>query len=126
MTQQSIIEVLGEPTSNSQGYWPNSRALMYQDVVPKKIALGYLTDTETTKIRQAEIAFAGSVDLLTIKQEVQQLLQDNYSPVIDDYLNQIYFKTSDRHYFVINNLEGVVQRNPEEHIYLGIWDREFH
>ncbi|MEY2858320.1 MAG: hypothetical protein RLZZ74_2633, partial [Cyanobacteriota bacterium] len=87
---------------------------------------GYLTDTKTTKVRQAEIAFANSVNLLTIKQEVKQLLQDNYSPVIDDYLNQIYFKTSDRHYFVINNLEGVVQRNPEEHIYLGIWDREFH
>jgi serine/threonine protein kinase len=126
MTQQSIVEVLGEPTSDSQGYWPNSRALLYEDVVPEKIALGYLTDTETTKIRQAEIAFAGSVHLLTIKQEVQQLLQDNYTPVIDDYLNQIYFKTSDRHSFVINNLEGVVQRNPEEHIYLGIWDREFH
>lgn len=126
MTQQSIVEVLGEPTSDSQGYWPNSRALLYEDVVPKQIALGYLTDTETTKIRQAEIAFAGSVHLLTIKQEVQQLLQDNYTPVIDDYLNQIYFKTSDRHSFVINNLEGVVQRNPEEHIYLGIWDREFH
>jgi serine/threonine protein kinase len=126
MTQQSIVEVLGEPTSNSKGYWQSSRALMYQDVVPKKIALGYLTDTKTTKVRQAEIAFANSVNLLTIKQEVKQLLQDNYSPVIDDYLNQIYFKTSDRHYFVINNLEGVVQRNPEEHIYLGIWDREFH
>lgn len=126
MTQQSIAEVLGEPTLNSEGYWPNSKALMYQDVVPKQIALGYLTDKDTTKVRQAEIAFAGSVDLLTMKQQVQQLLQDNYSSEIDDYLNQIYFKTSDQHYFAINNIEGVVQRNPEEHIYFGIWDQDFH
>lgn len=126
MTQHSIIQILGEPTLVSDGYWPNSQALMYQDVVPKQIALGYLTDKDTTKVRQAEIAFAGSVDLLTMKGQVKQVLQDNYSSEIDDYLNQIYFKTSNQHYFAINNFEGVVQRNPQEHIYLGIWDQDFH
>jgi serine/threonine protein kinase len=126
MTQQSIVEVLGEPTIVSEGYWPNSEALMYQDVVPKQITLGYLTDNDTTKVRQAEISFASSVDLLTMKEQVKLLLQDNYSPEIDDYLNQIYFKTSNQHYFSINNIEGVVQRNPQEHIYLGIWDQDFH
>ncbi|MEO0014110.1 MAG: hypothetical protein RLZZ535_2499, partial [Cyanobacteriota bacterium] len=65
-------------------------------------------------------------ELETIKQQVQQLMQDNYSPEIDRYLNQIYFKISDRHDFKINNIEGVVQQNPEERIYVGIWDREFH
>ncbi|MGL5832537.1 MAG: serine/threonine protein kinase [Waterburya sp.] len=126
MTQQSIIEVLGEPTLVSEGYWPNSKALMYQDVIPKQIALGYLTDKDSTKVRQAEITFAGSVDLLTMKRQVQQLLQDNYSLEIDHYLNQIYFKTSNQNQFTIHNFKGVVQRNPEEHIYLGIWDRDFH
>jgi serine/threonine protein kinase len=126
MTQQSIIEMLGGPTLNSEGYWPNSQALMYQDVLPKQIALGYLTDKDTTKVRQAEIAFASSVDLLTMKQQAKQLLQDNYSSEIDHYLNQIYFKTSNQHYFTINNFKGVVRRNPQEHIYLGIWDQDFH
>ncbi|MGL6342060.1 MAG: serine/threonine protein kinase [Waterburya sp.] len=126
MTQQSLIEVLGKPTLMSEGYWPNSKALMYQDVIPEQIALGYLTDKDTTKVRQAEITFAGSVDLLTMKQQVQQLLQDNYSSEIDNYLNQIYFKTSNQHYFNIHDFQGVVQRNPEEHIYLGIWDQDFH
>jgi serine/threonine-protein kinase len=126
MTQQNIVQLLGEPTQNSSGYWPNSRALLYEDTVSKEITLGYLTDTETTKVRQAEIGFDNSVDLQTIKQQVQQLMQGNYSPAIDRYLEQIYFQTSDRHDFTINNLEGVVQQNPGKRIYIGIWDREFH
>jgi serine/threonine protein kinase len=126
MTQQDITEVLGEPTLNSEGYWPNSRALMYQNVVSKQIALGYLIDKDTTKVRQAEIAFASSVDLLTMKEQVYQLLQNSYSPEIDDYLNQIYFNTSKQRYFNINNFKGVVQRNPQENIYLAIWDQGFH
>jgi serine/threonine protein kinase len=126
MTQQNIVQLLGEPSKNSSGYWPNSRALLYENTISKKITLGYLTDAETSKVRQAEIGFDNSVDLQTIKQQVQQLMQDNYSPEIDRYLSQIYFKTSDRHDFKINNLEGVVQQNPEERIYVGIWDREFH
>jgi serine/threonine-protein kinase len=126
MTQQNIVQLLGKPSKNSSGYWPNSRALLYENTISKQITLGYLTDTETRKVRQAEIGFDNSVDLKTIKQQVQQLMQDNYSPEIDRYLNQIYFKNSDRHDFQINNLEGVVQQNPEERIYVGIWDREFH
>jgi len=126
MTQQNIINLLGEPSTNSRGYWQNSRALLYEDVVPEKIALGYLTDTVSTKVRQAEIAFANSVDLRTIKQEAKKILQNSYSPEVDHYINQVYFKTSDRHYFSTRNFEGVVQRNPQEHIYIAIWEKGFH
>ena len=126
MTQQDLTDLLGEPTINSRGYWQNSRALMYTGVVPEKIALGYLTDTETKSVRQAEIAFDSSVDLLTIKLQAQNLLQNNYSLEIEHYINQIYFRTSDRHEFGADNLKGVVQRNPGDYIYLAIWDSEFH
>ncbi|NJO96848.1 MAG: serine/threonine protein kinase [Hyellaceae cyanobacterium CSU_1_1] len=126
MTEQKIAELLGEPTKNSSGYWSNSRALLYQDVVPRQISLGYLTDTDSTKVRQAEIAFSRSVDLKTIKQQVKQLMQDNYSPEIEHHLEQVYFKTISGYEFQVNNIEGVVQQNPENHIYFAIWDREFH
>ncbi|MGB5636645.1 MAG: serine/threonine-protein kinase [Waterburya sp.] len=124
--RSQITDFLGEPTLESRGYWQNSKALLYRDVIPNQVALGYLTDIETTNIRQAEITFAGSVDLLSIKQAAQQLLQEQYSAEIDHYINQIYFKTSNLQEFKVNNLKGVVQRNPQEHIYLGIWDSEFH
>ena len=94
--------------------------------LPNQLALGYLTDIETNNIRQAEITFAGSVDLLSIKQAAKQLLQEQYSAEIDHYINQIYFKTSDIQEFRVGNLKGVIQRKPQDHIYLAIWDSEFH
>lgn len=125
-TRQQITNFLGEPTMESPGYWQNSRALLYEDVVPNKITLGYLTDIDTTNVRQAEISFAGSVDLPTIQQAAKQLLQDKYSVEIEHKINQIYSKTSNLQEFQLNNLRGVVQRNPQNHIYLAIWDEEFH
>ncbi len=125
-SRSQIADFLGEPTWEKPGYWQNSKALLYRDVVPNQLALGYLTDIETNNIRQAEITFAGSVDLLSIKQAAKQLLQEQYSAEIDHYINQIYFKTSDIQEFRVGNLKGVIQRNPQEHIYLAIWDSEFH
>ena len=125
-SRSQITDLLGEPTWEKPGYWQNSKALLYRDVIPNQLALGYLTDIETDKIRQAEITFAGSVDLLSIKQAAKQLLQEQYSAEIDHYINQIYFKTSYIQEFRVGNLKGVIQRNPQDHIYLGIWDSEFH
>ena len=125
-SRSQIADFLGEPTWEKSGYWQNSKALLYRDVVPNQLALGYLTDIETNNIRQAEITFAGSVDLLSIKQAAKQLLQEQYSAEIDHYINQIYFKTSYIQEFRVGNLKGVIQRNPQEHIYLAIWDSEFH
>ncbi|MEL6495534.1 MAG: serine/threonine-protein kinase [Cyanobacteria bacterium J06623_7] len=126
MTQADLTNLLGEPNLNSRGYWYNSRALMYRDVFPEKIVLGYLTDTDTTKVRQAEIGFDRDLDLPTLKLQAKNLLQEHYSPDIDHYINQVYLRTSDRHQFEMDNLRGVVQRNDEEHIYLAIWEQGFH
>lgn len=125
-SQQEIIDFLGEPTKKSKGYWQNSQALLYQDFVPNKVDLGYLTDADTKVIRQTEISFAGSVDLLTIQQTVRQMLQDSYSKEIERQLNQVYFAKSDRQNFEITNRKGVIQRNPKNYIYISIWDEDFH
>ena len=124
--QQQVIESLGQPTKVSQGYWRDSKALLYRDFVPSRVDLGYLTDTETKLVRQSEMTFAPSVDLLTIQQSAQQLLEANYSATVAKHIEQIYFDRSDRQEFQVGNLAGIVQRNPQDYIYLAIWDRQFH
>ena len=126
VTRQQVIESLGQPTKVSQGYWGDSKALLYRDFVPSRVDLGYLTDTETKLIRQSEMTFAPTVDLLTIQQSAQQLLEANYSATVAEHIEQIYFERSDRQQFQVGNLAGIVQRNPQNHIYLAIWDRQFH
>ena len=124
-SQQQIIDLLGEPDRRNKGYWQNSHAFLYR-FIPNQIDLGYLLDVETNIVRQTEVSFAKSVDLLTIQQAAQRLLADNYSADLEDRLNQIYLNNSDRYQFEIDNLEGVIKRNPSNHIYLGIWDSTFH
>ena len=122
---QRITDSLGEPDRRSKGYWQNSNALLYK-FIPDKIDLGYLLDAETNVVRQTEISFANSVDLLTIQQAAQRLLGDNYSTDIEYYLNQIYLNNSDRYQFKLGNLEGVIERNSSNYVYIGIWDSTFH
>ena len=124
-SQEQIIDLLGEPNRRSKGYWEDSYAFLYR-FIPSKIDLGYLLDVETNLVRQTEVSFAKSVDLLTIQQAAQRLLADNYSTDIESHLNQIYLNNSDRYQFEIDNLEGVIKRDPKDRIYLGIWDSTFH
>jgi serine/threonine-protein kinase len=124
-SRQQITELLGNPTKESKGYWQNSNAILYR-FIPSKIDLGYLLDTETKIVRQTEVSFADSVDLLSIQQAAQRLLLDKYSAEIEHQLNQVYLNNSDRYQFEIGNLEGVIKRNSSNQIYIGIWDSAFH
>ena len=125
-SQAQIINSLGEPTKQSQGYWGNSTALLYKDFVSNQVDLGYLSDNATQTIRQTEMSFVKSVDLATIQQAVRQLLSDNYSAEIEQNIEQVFSYSSDRQNFKINNLEGVIQRNPQNRIYISIWEAGFH
>ena len=123
---QQVTENLGKPSRESKGYWQNSTALLYRDFGEDRVDLGYLADVQTNKIRQTEMTFAQSVDLATIQQAARRLLQDDYSQEISRYIEAVYLKQSDRQQFQINDLEGVVQRNPQNQIYFALWDSQFH
>jgi serine/threonine-protein kinase len=126
-THQEVINTLGNPTQQTQGYWGNSTALLYQNMAVNQYDLGYLVDLQTGTIRQTEICFAESVDdLIAIQQTAQKLLLNNYSPEIEQNIEQVFFNKSDEQYFQANDLEGVVQRNSENNLYIGIWDADFH
>ena len=124
--QQQAIARLGQPSKQSKGYWQNSRVLLYRDFISGRIDLGYLVDTDTNIIRQSEMTFSPSVDVQTIQQYARQLLADNYSPEILRQIDLVYSNQSDCQEFKVNDIEGIVQRNPENFIYFAIWDSQFH
>ncbi len=114
-----------DPAVTVGQFTKNNFEQIYRDFIPNGVDLGYLSDARTQTIRQSEISFADSVDLLTIQHSAQKLLREDYSLAIEQKINQIYFKISDRQEFEINNLSGVVRRNPQNHIYISIWDKDF-
>jgi serine/threonine protein kinase len=124
--ERQVIAALGKPTKRSKGYWSNSNALLYAEFVPNKVDLGYISDTETKKIRQTEMSFADPVPLPTVQNALNDLLSDNSSTAIKQSLKKVYTHQSDFEEFQIGNLEGIIERHSPYRIYIGVWERGFH
>ena len=124
-SQKQIINFLGKPTKISKGYWGNSQAFLYKDFIPK-VDLGYLIDINSKTIRQTEISFADSIDLTNVHRAVELLLSDNYSPEIKQKIDLVFSQQSKEQRFEAGNLEGIIQRNYPDRVYIAIWERNFH
>lgn len=128
-TQQSYIkQELGKPTKTSKGLW-NTRAVTYDDFVPGQVSLGYLYDPSSGRVRQTEASFAQSVDLETISDTLERMLNNNPSTDIQRGLQDVYQRQSRRYQFVSGrgkSLEGVIERDQDDLIYIGVWEADLH
>ena len=125
-TQEQILKVLGEPTWRRKGYWANSIAWLYKDILPNQVDLGYLFDTTTNRLCQTEISFAPSVNLEKMQNTLNDMLSGNMPTVASEGLEQIYNRQIDLQKFRGADLEGIIQRNDKDRIYIGIWETDFH
>lgn len=124
--RQQLLDHLGPPTGDQEGYYPGSRALSYKGIVPNRVDLGYLVNERTGKLLQTEIAFAQSVPLETIQKTLRQLTLDKLPDAAQNGLAQVYQRQADEYTFVVGNWEGEIHRDREDRIYIGIWDADFH
>ena len=125
-TKQELRKVLGEPSSIQKGYWANSSAWIYKKQTSDSVDLGYLFDLDTNRLRQTEIAFAPAVSLKTIQDILDSLLQGNTTPSIRQDLQKVYNRETNEYSFELGELEGSIAREPDGHIYLGVWEADFH
>lgn len=124
--EKEILTAMGEPTWRRKGYWANSMAWLYKDILPNQADLGYLFDTKTKRLRQTEISFAPSVNLETMQNALNKMLSGNLLFVAKEGLEQIYHRQINLQRFGGTNLEGIIQRNDKDRIYIGIWEPSFH
>jgi len=128
-TQRKAVEfALGKPTRTSSGLW-NTRAVLYEEYIPNQISLGYLFDPYSGRLRQTEVSFYQSVGLERMSETVNKLLNNNASDEIKQGLASVYQRQTNRYQFVSgrdNSLEGVIERNKYDRIYVGIWEADLH
>ncbi|MUG91875.1 protein kinase [Scytonema sp. UIC 10036] len=120
--EDSVRATLGEPRKRSRGLW-NTRAYLY-NLEPNRIDLGYLFDRRTGVLRQTEVAFAQSVEPEVMKNTLQGMLGGSASGEIKQGLQKVYERQSSRYSFNLGGLQGVIQRNKEDQIYIGVWDAD--
>lgn len=129
-TQRTYVEeVLGTPTKTTSGRWGNTRAVTYEEFIPGQASLGYLFDRNSGRLRQSEVSFYPSVDQDTMAATLSQMLSGNLSPDIQQGLESVYQRQSNRYTFTSgrnNRLKGVIERNASDRIYVGVWEADLH
>ena len=125
-SREELRDILGQPNAIQKGYWANSSAWIYKDRANGSIDMGYLFDLDTNKLRQTEVAILPSVGLGTIEDILASLLEGNISPSVKQALEEIYQRQANKYTFKQGNLEGSIQREDDNHIYLGVWESNFH
>ena len=124
--KQELRDILGQPNAIQPGYWENSSAWIYKDRANGSIDMGYLFDLDTDILRQTEVAIAPSVGLGTIEDILSSLLRGKTTEAIERGLQEIYQRQADEYTFELGNLSGSIEREDDDHIYLGVWESDFH
>ncbi len=115
---------LGKPTKVSRGLW-NTRAYLYR-LYPNQVDLGYLFDRKTGVLRQTEVSFAQSVPPQVMQSTLQGMLGGNDSGEINQALQRVHQRQINQYSFSVGGVKGVIQRNQEDQIYIGVWDADLH
>lgn len=122
--ESTVTAALGQPNKISRGLW-KTRAFLY-NFEPNSVDLGYLFDQKTGVLRQTEVAFAPSIKPEIMQTTLQGMLGGRTSGDINQGLQRVYDRRRSQYSFNIGGLKGIIQRNQEDQIYIGVWDADLH
>jgi serine/threonine protein kinase len=126
IAEEEVIALLGQPTqTNDNAYWPNTRSALYE-LVPEQITLGYIYDKDSDRLRQTEASFAESVDVAVMQDTLSGMLGGDLPADVAQGLEQVQQRQSGQYSFSQGGIEGVIERNDRDRIYIGVWDAELH
>jgi serine/threonine-protein kinase len=123
--ESQILSELGEPTdSQARGYWPNTRTALYE-ILPNRITLGYIYDRDSGQLVQTEGSFAPSVDDLVVRTALNGMVGGASREILQG-LGDVQQRRTNQFTFKKGSLEGTIERNERDRIYIGVWDENLH
>ncbi len=126
-SESKILQALGEPVWRKPGFWANSIAWSYENVVSEGIDIGYMFDTQTNKLRQAEIAVPPTTNFKTVHSALDSLLAaEPLTTDLEQGLQAVYRRQKATYNFSVRGLKGIIQRNQKDRIYIAVWEADFH
>lgn len=123
-SESQLVSTLGQPNSERTGWRPNSKILVYYDVVPDRVNLSYQSDN-TGKIGQIDVTLDRSVSLGAMQQTLAQMLGGDAPPGIKQKLRSVYDEQTKFSFFKLNELEGMVKTDAKNRINISVWDKGF-
>ncbi len=123
--KNDVLRMLGSPTGMSSGYWHNTRAVFYE-LIPQQVSLGFLFDRRSERIRQTEASFTNGVDSKIVLMTLNGMLGCKLNQQIQQGLQRVQQGEFKKYSFKLNTLEGVIERQKGDRLYIGIWDADLH
>ena len=124
-SEDEIRKEWGEPDQVGEGYWPNTRAAIYE-LTPNRATLAYFYDRDTGQVHQSEAAFAQSMDPGIMQIVLVNMLEGRSTVAIETALKQVRSHQLNRYTFEQSRFRGVIERNQYDQIHIQIWDVDFH
>lgn len=124
ISESQLVSTLGQPNSERKGWQPDSRELVYYDVVPDQVNLSYQSDS-AGKIRQTDVALSQSVSLGAMQQTLERMLGGEAPAGVKEKLRRVYNRQSNFSFFKVDGLEGKVQRDSKNRVNISVWERGF-
>lgn len=125
VSESAVIAALGEPTNSKGGFWPNTRSLLYKGL-PGDVDMGYSIDRDSGRVRQTEASFPQATGSEAMQSTLSAMLGGSAPGDIQQGLNQVYQGQASEYSFLNGGQEGVIQRNQQGRIYIGVWDEDLH
>lgn len=125
-SEEEILQTLGEPVWRKPGYWSNSTAWLYENVATDGINMGYIFDRQTNKLRQVEISVPPDTPLSTVQSILDLLLFDKANSNAIEGLRSVDRRCQAIYNFTAGDLEGTIQCNHKNRIYIAVWMSGFH
>lgn len=123
--KSQVFQMFGTPTGTEIGYWPNTQAVFYH-LIPNRVSVGFLFDQQSGKLRQTEAAFSQQVDLKIILITLNSMSGCRLNPSLEAGLKSVHNRQRQSYLFVIDSLEGIIERDQLDRIYIGIWESDLH
>lgn len=119
-SEAQILEAFGEPSQTTSGLW-GTDAISYD---LGTIKLGYLLDPNSRQIRQTEVSFDPNIDRFISRVIVNGMLGSNAPLEVIDEFEQVRQGQEQYYEFSHENFRGVIERESDGRIYVGVWDRQ--
>lgn len=125
MPERAVTQTFGTPTRVATGYWPNTESMLYE-LEPNQIGLGFIVDQDSRRLRQTEVSFAQSIPPEQMLATLNGMAGGRASEDVQQALQRVQQRQLSQYSFASGGLEGVIQRNESDRIYIAVWEEDLH
>lgn len=121
--RETVRSSLGSPSENGRGYWPNTVYDLYR---LGSVDLGLIYDESSLVLRQTEASVDDSLPTPQAEGLLEDMLQAPLPPELQQALQAVRERRSERVQFRVGPLAGLIERNAQGRVYMALWDPELH